>query len=269
MTERRQRNQGNSGHGVGKSRSAQVVEIALRANFRHQQLGMGHPTTRVFMVRHGATVLTAEDRFAGETDVQLSDEGREQTRHLAERLSTENISGVFASPLSRTMETAGILAKPHGLAVQPRDGFREISHGHWEQLTRREVEQRFPDEADAWEKDPYTFAPEGGETGLAVTARALPALLDLIRRHPGESLVVVSHKATIRLLLSSLLGFDPRRYRDNLDQNPAALNIVDFRDPTLARLTLFNDTSHYSAAGKSIPDVPRARLSKWWNAEQS
>lgn len=228
---------------------------------------MATPVTRVFMVRHGATVLTAEDRFAGATDVELSDEGRGQTRRLAERLGAEKISAVFASPMSRTMETAAILAAPHGLTVQPRDGFREISHGRWEQMTRREVEQRFPEEAAEWEKDPYSFAPEGGESGLAVTARALPALLELVRKHPGENLLVVSHKATIRLLLSSLLGFDPRRFRDNLDQNPAALNIVDFRNPTMARLTLFNDTSHYTAAGKAIPAIPQARLSKAWDTQ--
>lgn len=219
------------------------------------------------MVRHGATVLTAEDRFAGATDVQLSDEGREQARRLGERLSSEKIGCVFASPMGRTMETAAIVAAPHRLAVQKCDGFREISHGHWEELTRREVEERFPEEAADWEEDPYNFAPAGGESGLAVTARALPALIDLVREHQGECILVVSHKGTIRLLLSSLLGFDPRRYRDNLDQNPAALNIVDFNSPTRARLTLFNDTSHYSSAGNAVPEVPEARLSKWWNKE--
>jgi broad specificity phosphatase PhoE len=225
---------------------------------------MTAPATRVFMVRHGATVMSAEDRFAGVTDVELSDEGREQARRLAERLSDEKITAVCASPLGRTVETARILAAPHNLPVQTCDGFREISHGHWEGMKRREVEEKFPEEMAEWEKDPYTFAPVGGESGLAVTARALPALIDLVRAHPGENILVVSHKATIRLLLSLLLGFDPRRYRDNLDQKPAALNIVDFRDPTRARLTLFNDTSHYDKA--SIPEIPKARLSKWWNA---
>ena len=67
--------------------------------------------TRVFMVRHGATVLSAEDRFAGVTEVELSDEGREETRRLAERLSREKISAVYASPLGRTVETARILAE--------------------------------------------------------------------------------------------------------------------------------------------------------------
>ena len=218
-------------------------------------------TTRVLMVRHGATTLTAEDRFAGATDVELSDGGREQARLLAARLSTEQIAAVYASPLGRTIETAKILAQPHRLEVQTRDGLREISHGRWEQLTRSEVDKRFPEEAAEWERDPYTFAPAGGESGLAVTARALPVLLELVRAHPGDSILVVSHKATIRLLLSSLLGFDPRCYRDNLDLKPASLSIVDFKNPSQARLTLFNDTSHYA----NLPTVPVTSLSKVWN----
>ena len=134
-------------------------------------------------------------------------------------------------------------------------------------MTRQEVEETYPVEAAAWDDDPFTFAPEGGETGLAVTARALPEITEIARAHKGEAAVVVSHKATIRLLLSSLLGFDPRRYRDNLDQSPAALNIVDFKGPVRARLTLFNDTSHYYRSGLAIPAVPTARLSKWWDAQ--
>lgn len=222
--------------------------------------------TRIFLVRHGATTLTAEDRFAGATDIPLSSEGRAQAEFLANRLQGQAIAAIYASPLSRTMETARILARPHRLEVQSRDGLREISHGRWEQLTRQEVDKMFPLEAAAWEEDPFTFAPEGGESGLQVTARSLPVLMDIVRSHPGTNVIVVSHKATIRLLLSSILGFDPRRYRDNLDQSPAALNIVDFRDPVHARLTLFNDTSHYMAAGLGIPSVPSARLSKWWDA---
>src|SRR5437899_3200887 len=105
------------------------------------------PVTRVFMVRHGATVLSAEDRFAGATDVALSDEGREQTRRLADRLSHENIMADYASPLGRTVETAQILAGPQKLEVQTRDGFGKINHGRWKKMARREVEKKFPEEA--------------------------------------------------------------------------------------------------------------------------
>lgn len=225
--------------------------------------------TRIFLIRHGATTLTAEDRFAGATNVQLSDEGRQQVQRLAERLSGDTITAVYASPLDRTVETASILAAPHQLPVQKREGLREISHGHWEQLTRKEVESKFPEEAAAWEEDPFTFAPLDGESGLAVTARALPELVEIVRSNQGGNVLVVSHKATIRLLLSSLLGFDPRRYRDNLDQSPAALNIVDFKGLVRARLSLFNDTSHYHLSGLAIPEVPSARLSKWWDTKNT
>ena len=225
--------------------------------------------TRIFLIRHGATTLTAEDRFAGATNVQLSDEGRQQVQRLAERLSGDTITAVYASPLDRTVETASILAAPHQLPVQKREGLREISHGHWEQLTRKEVESKFPEEAAAWEEDPFTFAPLDGESGLAVTARALPELVEIVRSNQGGNVLVVSHKATIRLLLRSLLGFDPRRYRDNLDQSPAALNIVDFKGLVRARLSLFNDTSHYHPSGLAIPEVPSARLSKWWDTKNT
>ncbi len=218
--------------------------------------------TRVYLVRHGATQLTAEDRFSGAVGVELSDEGRWQAAQLGERLARENITAIYSSPLSRTLETARIVCGSRGLPIEPCDGLREISHGHWEGLTRAEVEARFATEYASWEEDPFTFAPEGGESGVAVLARALPDFRRIVTRHPGECVLLVSHKATIRLLLSSLLGIDARGYRDRLDQAPACVNVLDFRDPVRVRLMLFNDTSHYSryprAAGKN--------LSRWWDA---
>jgi broad specificity phosphatase PhoE len=217
--------------------------------------------TRIYLVRHGATQLTAEDRFAGSVGVDLSDEGRHQARRLAQRLADDRICAVYCSPLSRTVETATILAEPHHLPLVHRDGLREISHGRWEGLTRAEVETRFPGEYRAWEMDPFTFAPEGGESGLAVLARALPVIREIVVNHPEKPVLVVSHKATLRLILSSLLGFDARGYRDRLDQSPACLNVVDFKDAVRARLMLFNDVSHYA----DTPRPPRHNLSKWWD----
>jgi broad specificity phosphatase PhoE len=216
--------------------------------------------TRLLLVRHGATQLTAENRFSGAIGVDLSDEGRAQVTRLSERLAADPLSAVYTSPLSRTVETASILAQPHGLPLIHRDGLREISHGRWEGLTRGEVEARFPGEYEAWEHDPFTFAPEGGESGLAVLARALPVIREIVVHHPEQQVLVVSHKATLRLLISSLLGFDARGYRDRLDQSPACLNVMDFKDPGRARLMLFNDVSHYA----QIPRRPQSNLSKWW-----
>ena len=222
-------------------------------------------TTRVLLVRHGATQLSAEDKFAGDIGVDLSDEGRAQVHRLAERLHGDAIAAVYASSLARTVETAQILAAPHRLPVLERDALREIRHGHWEGLSRSEVELRFAREYADWETDPFTFAPEGGESGLSVLARALPALREIVVAHPGQTVLVVSHKATIRIVLSSLLGFDARGYRDRLDQSPACLNVLDFKDPTRARLMLFNDISHY----QHQPRWAEGNLSKWWDADKA
>ena len=222
------------------------------------------PTTRILLVRHGATQLTAEDRFAGAVGVDLSDDGRRQAAALAERLRDDTIHAVYASPLSRTLETAQIVAAPHRLAIAERAELREISHGRWEGLTRTEVEQRFADEYAAWETDPFTFAPEGGESGVMVLARALPVLREIVLTHPDQTVLVVSHKATIRILLSSLLGIDARGYRDRLEQSPACLNVLDFKGPVRARLMLFNDISHY----RDQPRRPEHNLSKWWDPEK-
>lgn len=206
-------------------------------------------STRIFLVRHGATTLTADDRFAGSTDVPLGPEGRVQVERLAERLIAAPIAAVYSSPLRRTVESAVVVAKPHGLTPVLVDGLREIGHGHWEGLRRADVEQRYPAEYAAWNSDPFCVAPEGGETGLEVLARALPVMTDIILRHQGESVLVVSHKATNRLLIAKLLGFDVRAYRDRLEQLPACLNLLDFKSPAEARLVLLNDVSHYDLMG--------------------
>jgi len=218
-------------------------------------------TTRLYLVRHGATPLTAEDRFSGAANVYLSEEGRSQVEQLARRLADDNISAIYCSPLDRTVETANIIAKPHKLTLIPKDGLREISHGHWEGLSRKEVEENFSDEYTAWESDPFTFAPVEGESGISVLARALPVIREIVVKHKDMNVLVVSHKATLRLIISSLLGFDARGYRDRLDQAPACLNILDFKDSVRARLMLFNDISHYA----DTPHRPDKHLSRWWD----
>src|SRR5262245_49112336 len=217
--------------------------------------------TRLYLARHGATASSTEDRFSGAEGVPLSDEGRHQAGRLAERLRSVGLQAIFASWLGRAQETARIVGHAVGIDPIERDGLREIAHGHWEGLSRKEVEARFSDEYAAWEADPFTFAPEGGESGVAVLARALPVVREIVTRHQGQRVLVVSHKATIRLVLSSLLGFDGRGYRDRLDQAPACLNVLDFKDAVHARLMLFNDTSHYA----DQPRQPDRHLSKWWD----
>jgi probable phosphoglycerate mutase len=136
-------------------------------------------TTRIYMIRHGATQLSAEDRFAGAVDVELSEEGKFQAARLTERLSDDSITAVYCSPLTRTVQTATILAKPHALPLNPQDGLREIHHGHWEGMRRADVETQFQDEYAAWEEDPFTSHP---------VARQCQCDCPRFACHPGDRL---------------------------------------------------------------------------------
>jgi broad specificity phosphatase PhoE len=216
--------------------------------------------TRVLFVRHGATVLSAEDRYAGSVDAALSDDGRAQARALGKRLAAEPLAAVYASPMSRTQETARWIVDGRGLDVAAVPELRETDHGHWEGKTRDEIRAAFPDEYARWERDPFTFAPTHGETGLHVLARALPAFLAIVDRHPDATVLVVSHKATIRLVIGELLGVELRGYRDRLDMSPCGLNILDVQSGAEARLVLYNDVSHYA----TLPGPTGKRLSPWW-----
>jgi probable phosphoglycerate mutase len=220
-------------------------------------------TTRLLLVRHGATTATEEGRFSGSTGAELSEEGRWQAARLGERLARFDITAVYSSPLSRALDTARIVAGHCRIEPAIRDGLREIAHGHWEGMKREDVEREYGVEYATWEADPFTFAPVGGESGVAVLARALPVIREIVTAHPGGQALVVSHKATLRLVLSSLLGFDARGYRDRLDQSPACLNVIDCKDPVRVRLMLFNDTSHYA----DRPRLADQSLSKWWDRE--
>jgi broad specificity phosphatase PhoE len=200
----------------------------------------------VYLIRHGATVLSREDRFAGSSDVALSEEGIEQAKKLGKRLKHQTIAAVYCSDMHRAIRTAEAVAHFHGLTPITRPGLREIDHGHWEGMVHQLVEEKFAEEYKAWDRDPLLTPPPGGESGLAVLARSLPALAKIVEDHPDEIVAVVSHKATNRLLLCSILGIDPRTYRARLSQDTACLNTIEFRDINNGRVTLLNDISHYA-----------------------
>ena len=140
--------------------------------------------TRLLLVRHGATSATEEDRFSGSSGAELSEEGRWQAGRIGERLARLQVAAIYSSPLSRALDTARIIGSHCGLEPLVRDGLREIGHGHWEGMKRADVERQFAAEYASWSEDPFTFAPEGGESGVAVLARALPVVRDIVTTHP-------------------------------------------------------------------------------------
>ena len=216
--------------------------------------------TRLYLIRHGETSLSGDEVFGGSTDVDLNERGRRQISCLASRLAPENITAVYCSDLRRAIESASIIAEAHQLTPQIRPGLREIHHGQWQTKMMAEIAQHFPDEYAAWQEDPFTYAPPGGESGLMVLANTLPVIREIVLEHSGESVAVVCHETPLKLIIGSILGIDLRHFQNRLVQSPGNLNIVEYINPVTTRLLVLNDISHYSdhfTSGQgSIPDPP-------------
>lgn len=140
-------------------------------------------------------------------------------------LSWENI---YVSPMKRAIATAQPLCDALGLPMQLRDGLREIAYGAWEDQEQKDVKLHYEQDYIRWLTEPAWNPPTGGETAVQVASRALPIISEIEAKHKGGNVLVVSHKATIRIILCSLMGIDLGRYRDRIDAPAASLSIVRF-----------------------------------------
>lgn len=187
--------------------------------------------------------MTESHRYAGTSQVPLSDLGRKQAECLQKRLKHENLAAAYSSSLKRAEETAQIAIAPRNLKVEIIHDLREKDYGHWEGVKYSDVRSQFTQEFDEWCKQPAIIAPKGGETGNQVAERAVKAFQQIIPRHPGEMILIVAHSATIRLMICSLIGIDRNRYRE-LEQHPTGINILDVQESGKVRLITFNEHSH-------------------------
>ncbi|MFF1633113.1 histidine phosphatase family protein [Leifsonia sp. NPDC058248] len=153
--------------------------------------------TRISLVRHGQTDWNLSKRIQGSSDIPLNDTGREQAESTGRALAGGSYDAIYASPLSRANETASIIARHTGLDTPlPLEAVAERRYGEAEGLTGSEILARWPE---------GTPVP-GRESRDAVVERALPALLDLGEKHPGESIIVVSHGGVIGSLVRHVTG---------------------------------------------------------------
>ncbi|MEW6448060.1 MAG: alpha-ribazole phosphatase [Bacillota bacterium] len=198
---------------------------------------------RIYLIRHGETLWNHALKYQGHTDIGLSERGVKQAAALAKRLSSERFAAFYASDLSRAIDTARIIAEPHGGTVIPLPALREINFGEWEGLTRDEIKARFPDVSQHWWNTPYTTRLPGGETLEEVGSRAVKAIEQIALNHPEEQVVVVSHGGTIRAAIGIFLHMDLNQYW-RLKQDNVALNILEVFEKGRAMLLLFNDCVH-------------------------
>lgn len=161
-------------------------------------------------------------------------------------------AAVYCSPLVRAVATARPLCEAAGLTPEIRDDLKEIGYGQWEGRSVEEVKRDHHDDYIRWSADPAWHPPTGGEPAIEIARRGLRVVDEMRERHPSGPVLVVSHKATIRIMLCGLLGIDVGRFRDRLDCPVCSVSVVQFSDrgPLLRTLA---DRGHLPAELRDQP----------------
>jgi len=180
-------------------------------------------------MRHAETDWNRERRYQGWHDTPLSEAGRAQADAAGRRLADQRLAAVWSSPLRRARETATAVAAPHGLDVRVEHAFGEMGFGQWEGLTVDEVRAKFPGPHRAWQETPHEVAPPGAETLAEVRARVLEGLAGLRAAHDEQTVCLVSHGITSRVLILEALGLGLDRIW-SIQVSPTGISELEFRD---------------------------------------
>jgi len=184
--------------------------------------------TTVWLVRHGLPDAV-NGRCYGRHDVPLSAEGIRQAKNVAMGLAKESISHIYSSGLRRALDTARIVAEPHGLVVQTIDELAEIDFGHLEGLSYEEIEKRSPDVFQLWMTRPTEIQFPDGESFRQMSLRVIAALDVLLSRHRNQSIAVVAHAGVIRIILCKALSI-PDKEVFRLAQRYGAINRITWSE---------------------------------------
>lgn len=182
----------------------------------------------LYFLRHGETSYSKTGGYCGEVDTELTSEGARMAKAFADAYRSVVWSGVYVSPMKRTIATARPLCDALGLEMQLRAGLEEIHYGKWEDQTVEYVKQHYWDDYIDWLTEPAWNPPTGGETAVEIASRASLVIAEIQKKYTTGNVLVVSHKATIRIILCGLLGIDLGRYRDRIDMLAGAVSIVKF-----------------------------------------
>jgi broad specificity phosphatase PhoE len=206
----------------------------------------------LYLLRHGETPYSRTGGFCGNLDPELTSEGTRMAREFAKAYTSLPWAAAYVSPMRRTIAMAKPLCDAAGVEMRLRDGLKEIAYGDWEGKTTAEVKHTDAERYSHWMTEPAWNAPSGGETAVQVANRASAVIAEITGTFADGNVLIVSHKATIRILLCSFLGIDLGRYRDRLNALAGSVSIVRFGTygPLLEQL---GDRSYMSEELRSLP----------------
>ena len=197
----------------------------------------------IIMVRHGQSETNVRKVFTGQIDAPLTDLGREQARRMAAYLDQYKVDKIYASSLSRAVETAEAIPQRQNCAIEKQDELMEINSGLWQGLTFEEIAEKYPQTYAAWRSDIGNAAPDGGETCKGFYDR-VTAFFMRVLEEPEETVCLVCHATPIRMI-ESYIEADSVKVAQEIGWVPnASVTVYEYDG---AFHVVERGTSHYMA----------------------
>ncbi|WP_407308740.1 histidine phosphatase family protein [Desulfosporosinus sp. SB140] len=184
--------------------------------------------TRIILTRHGQTLWNIEGRVQGRLDSPLTEKGLLQARSLACRLCNEGIQHIYSSDAPRARGTAEEILRELSLdKINVNPALREFSFGDWEGRVWGELREAYPEIFKIWDVSPHLVTTPNGESMEMVLNRSWNFIQRVLQDHSGETVCLVTHGLTLKLLVTKALGFEISDWAQTPWQHNTALNIFD------------------------------------------
>lgn len=203
--------------------------------------------TTLVLIRHGETEWNRTGRYQGHADSPLTDRGLAQARAVAGALDGQRIDAFYSSDLGRARRTATIIADKVGRRFLTDSRLREQHYGLMQGHDGKRARELDPGFFESLARGDAEYAPRGGESRSQRHSRAVTALEDIATKHPGDTILVITHGGIVDSLFRETLGIphdSPRRY----SLYNAAINRFAFHDG-FWMLRLWGEVSHLNSAG--------------------
>jgi broad specificity phosphatase PhoE len=168
-----------------------------------------------YFIRHGQIASNLNRVYSGRSDEALTEAGREQVRQAARELADIEIDAIYSSPLTRTRQSAEIIVDELNwdLPIRIDGSFNEMQMGPWEGMAEDDVAAGFPAEWAIWHSEPAALHMDGRETLAELQHRVLDGLRSIRQSAPGQSVLIVTHVAVIRMVFLHADRQDLNRYK--------------------------------------------------------
>lgn len=206
--------------------------------------------TQVIFVRHGQSKANTDNYFAGHLDAPLTALGMEQAERMADFVKTYPVTSVYASDLSRASDTARPIADFFNLPIITDKRLREIHAGEWQKQTFTVLDKN--DTYLSWRTGEFPIAPKGGESIADLFTRVHAALAEIVAKHPGETIAVVTHATPIRVLKTEWMGVPLSKLRTISSPPNASVTIVNYKEDGRHEILLDGENSFLGELSKAV-----------------